>query len=81
VAGSCGWVEFQVAQELAGGGIDDVDVAVGGQEQDVGSGVGSSDADVVKAAVIAPGHGAAGAHDIVADAVVGVCGPVAGVAW
>ena len=37
-------VEF--AQEFAGGGVDDAHVVVVGEQQDVGSGVGSSDADV-----------------------------------
>jgi hypothetical protein len=33
--------------ELAGGSVDDADVQVLGEEQDVGSGVGSADADVL----------------------------------
>jgi hypothetical protein len=39
------WVEGGLAQELAGGGVDDPDVQVLDQQQDVGSGVGSADAD------------------------------------
>ena len=46
-------VEGEVAEELAGGGVDDADVEVGDEEQDVGSGVGSSEADVVEASVVA----------------------------
>ena len=42
------------------------------EEDDVGSGVGSSDADVVESAVEAEGDGAAGVDDVVTDAVVGV---------
>ena len=38
------WVEGELAEEFAGGGVDDSDVQVLDQEQDVGSGVGSSDA-------------------------------------
>jgi hypothetical protein len=33
--------------ELPGGSVDDADVQVLGEEQDVGSGVGSADADVL----------------------------------
>jgi hypothetical protein len=43
-----GGVEYQFAEELAGGGVDDADVQVLDEEQDVGSGVGSADADVVQ---------------------------------
>ena len=45
-----GWVEDEVAQEFAGGLDDDADVPVLDEQEDVGSGVGSSDADVVEAA-------------------------------
>ena len=48
-----GGVEGEVAEEFAGGGVDDVDVEVGDEEDDGGSGVGSSDADVVESAVVA----------------------------
>jgi hypothetical protein len=40
-----GGVEDQVAEEFAGGGVDDADVEVVDQDQDAGSGVGSADAD------------------------------------
>jgi hypothetical protein len=39
-------VEDQVAEELSGGGVDDADVQVLDEQEDVGSGVGSPDADV-----------------------------------
>ena len=45
---------------------------------DVGSGVGSSDADVVQSAVVAQGDGAGLVDSVVADAVVGVVAGVAG---
>jgi hypothetical protein len=37
-----GGVEGELAQQFAGGGVDDPDVQVAGEQQDVGSGVGSS---------------------------------------
>jgi hypothetical protein len=39
-------VDVEFAQEFAGGGVDDTDVMVLGEQQDVGSAVGSADADV-----------------------------------
>jgi hypothetical protein len=47
-------VERQLAQEFAGGGVDDADVQVLDQEQDAGSGVGAAGSDVVEAV---PGGG------------------------
>lgn len=46
-------VEGELAQDLAGGGVDDSDAEVLDQEQDVSSGVGSSDAEMVQASVAA----------------------------
>jgi hypothetical protein len=46
-----GGVDDQLAQQLAGGRVDDADLEVLDEQQDRGSGVGSADADVVKAAV------------------------------
>src|SRR3954452_5169861 len=67
-----GCVEDQLAEEFAGGGVDDADVEVLGQDDDAGSGVGSPDADGVHLAAVAPGD-LAGLVDLVAaDAVVGV---------
>jgi hypothetical protein len=43
-------VEDELAQQFAGGFVDHSDVQVLDQQQDVGSGVGSSDADVVEPA-------------------------------
>ena len=46
---ACG-VEGEVAEEFAGGGVDDADVEIRDEEDDGGSGVGAADADVVHAA-------------------------------
>lgn len=51
-------VEGEGAEDLAGGGIDDADVEVVDENEDVGSGVGPSDADVEQRAVVAQGDGA-----------------------
>src|SRR5215470_6918891 len=67
-----GGVEGELAEEFAGGGVDDPDVQVLDEQQDVGSGVGSADADVVELAAVAQGDGAGGADAVAADAVVGV---------
>jgi hypothetical protein len=45
-----GGVEDQVAEEFAGGGGDHADVQIVDEHDDVGSGVGSSDAEVVERA-------------------------------
>ena len=47
-----GGVEHELAQQFAGGGIDDPDVEVLDKDQDVGSGVGSADADGVELALV-----------------------------
>ena len=52
--------------------MHDADVIGVDEEDDLGSGVGSSDADVVESAVEAEGDRAAGVDDVVTDAVVGV---------
>ena len=44
------WVDDQVAEDLAGGGVHDGDVQVIDEQDDVGSGVGSADADVAESA-------------------------------
>ena len=51
-----GWVEGEVAEEFAGDGVDDADVEVGDECDDVGSGVGSADADVVQFGGVAHGQ-------------------------
>jgi hypothetical protein len=66
-------VEGELAEQFAGGGVDDPDVEVADEEQDVGSGVGPAGADVVEAALVAQGEGAGFADDVGADPVVGVC--------
>jgi len=43
-----GGVEDQFAEEFAGGGVDDADVELLDQDEDMGCGVGSSDADGVE---------------------------------
>jgi hypothetical protein len=48
-------VEGQLPEEFGGQGIDDPDVEVVGEQDDVGSGVGPSDADVVVSTVVAQG--------------------------
>ena len=44
-----GGVEDQLAEELPGGGVDHADVQVLDEQDDVGSSVGSADAEVVGA--------------------------------
>src|SRR3954466_8576451 len=67
-------IEDEVAEELAGGGVDDPDVQVLNEQQDVGSGEGPADADVVQAAVDAQGDTSGLVDLVVADPVVGVTG-------
>ena len=67
-----GGVEGEVAEEFAGGGVDDADVEVGDEEDDGGLGVGSSEADVVKLAVVAEGDAAVGVDAVAADTPVGI---------
>jgi hypothetical protein len=49
-------VEGELAEQFAGGGVDDADVEVLDEDQDVGSGVGSPDADVVEPPGVAEGE-------------------------
>jgi hypothetical protein len=62
-----GWVEDQLADELSGGGVDDANLEAVDQHQDGGSGVGSSDADVVQPAVVTQGEFAGSIDHIAAD--------------
>jgi hypothetical protein len=65
LAGGAGWssgalvalggVEDELAEEFAGGRVDDADVVVLDEGEDVGSGVGSADADGVEPALVAQG--------------------------
>ena len=48
-----GGVEGEVAEEFAGGGVEDADVEVVDEEDDGGAGVGAADADVVQATGVA----------------------------
>ena len=66
------WVDGEVAEELAGDGVDDADVEVLDEQDDVGSGVGSADADVAELAGYAQGDGAGLVDAVVADPVVAV---------
>ena len=50
-----GGVEDEFAEEFAGGGVDHPDVEVLNEDEDVGSGVGSSDADAVELPAVAQG--------------------------
>ncbi len=71
-------VDDQVAEDLSGGGVDDGDVVVLDEQDDVGSGVGSTDADVAESAGDAQGDAAGLVDLVVADAVVGVAAAVDG---
>src|SRR3954452_22082542 len=51
-------VEGELGEQSAGGGGDDADVEVLDEDENVGSGVGSSDADVVESAVVPEGDDA-----------------------
>jgi hypothetical protein len=73
-----GGVDGELAEELAGGGVDDADVQVADEQDDVGPGVGAAGADVAEAAAGAEGDGAVAVGAVGADAVVSVSGPVAG---
>ena len=46
-------IEGRVAEEFAGGGVDDAGLKVLDEQDDAGSGVGSSLADVVESAAVA----------------------------
>jgi hypothetical protein len=73
-----GGVDDKLAQELAGGGVDDPDVQVLDEHQDAGPGVGPADADVMQAAADAEGELAVGVDAVGADPVAGAGGSVAG---
>jgi hypothetical protein len=50
-----GGVEDELAEEFAGGGVDDSDVEVVDEDEHVGSGVGSTYSDGVELALISQG--------------------------
>jgi hypothetical protein len=62
-----GRVELQFSEEFAVVG-EDADVSIVDQNEDVGAGVASADADVVEPAVVSQGEDAAGVDLVVADA-------------
>lgn len=66
-----GGVEGELAQEFAGGGVDDADLQVADEHDHVGSGVGSSDADVVEVSGQAQGDDPGVVDAVVAEAFVG----------
>ena len=65
-------VDGELAEEFAGDGVDGADVEVLDEQDDVGSLVGSSDADVAQLAVDAQGDVAGLADPVVTDPVVGI---------
>lgn len=67
-----GGVDGEVADELAGRGVDDSDVEVVDEHQNAGSGVGAADADVVQLAVDPQREGAVGVDAVGAHALVAV---------
>jgi hypothetical protein len=71
-------VDGEVAEDLAGGGVDDAYVQVGDEQDDAGSGVVAADGDVVELSVDAQGDGAADGDAVVTDPEVGVAGAVGG---
>ena len=60
-------VDGEGADDLAGGGVNDADLVAVDEQDDAGSVVGSSEADVVHVAVDAQADGAVG-DAVVADA-------------
>jgi hypothetical protein len=73
-----GGVEGELADELAGVGVDDADVQVLDQEKDAGSGVGPADAEVVELPLMPEGDEPGVVDPVGAHAVMGVGGAVAG---
>lgn len=59
-----------MADEFAGVGVDDADVALGDEHGDGGAGSGAADADVVEPSAVAQGDAAVGVDGVVAGAVV-----------
>ena len=65
-------IDGELPEEFAGDRVDDADVEVLDEQEDVGSGVGSANADVAESAGHAQGDVAGLADPVVADPVVGV---------
>ena len=74
------WVDGELAEEFAGGGVDDSHVKVGDEHDDAGSGVFVAEADVVELAVVAEGDPSGLVDAVVADPPVGVGAGVGGAA-
>ena len=64
-----GGVEGEFAEQFSGRFVDHSDVEVADEEEDGGSGVGSADADLVEASLVAQGDLAGVVDDVFADAV------------
>ena len=73
-----GGIDDQLAEEFSGGGGDHPDVEIVDEKDDVGSGVGSSDADVVEPAADPQGDDAGVVDAVVPDPCVGVAVATAG---
>ena len=71
-------VKGEVAEEFSGGWVNDAGVEVVDEHDDVGSGVGSPHADVVKGSCVSEGDGSCVANNVVPDSVVAFD---AGVSW
>src|SRR5687768_1582004 len=67
-----GDVDGELAEQFAGGGVDDPDVVAVDELEDWGSGVLGADADVMEPAVEAEGELAFAVDFVVEDAVVGL---------
>lgn len=67
-----GGVDGEVADELAGGGVDDSDAEIVDEHENAGSGLGSADADVVQSSVDARAEAAAVVDAVGAEALVAV---------
>ena len=65
-------VDGEFAEEFACRCVDDSDVEVVGEDDDVGSGVGSADADVVQSSVDSEGDASGFVDAVAADSFVGV---------
>ncbi|HEY6742481.1 MAG TPA: hypothetical protein VI110_08985, partial [Lapillicoccus sp.] len=70
--GSPWWVQDEIAQELAGFGVDDADVEVGDQQEGSAAGVFAARRDVAQLGVVAQGHHAEAVGAVPADAIVRV---------
>jgi len=74
------WVDCELSENFSCGGVNDVNVVVLNQDDDVGSGVGSPDSDVVHLAVDTKCDGSRGIDAVAPNPFVGVvvAGPSGG---